>query len=264
MACTDPEFLKSDSEDYRLAIGLHKNTKNDDIEKSLNRAHEIRKFEIELYWKRANYFWILQAAVFTAFGLLITSDEPNKIPNFLPFSIVCLGFLCAYAGYLSAEGSKFWQKNWEKHIDMLECKIEGKLHKTIWIGGSGVKHSVSRVNSKLILCFVWLWFIIAAYLYTTLMLKNPLALEFEACWSWTCKIDPNPIMATLSILLTLLAYIIIRSQWTEFNKIKKKSDSKNILIKLFNYLFQKYCTFRRPYLKPKQWLKRQQITGEDQ
>ena len=40
-----------------------------DQKAALNRAHEIRKFEIELYWKRATYFWLLQAAVFTALGL---------------------------------------------------------------------------------------------------------------------------------------------------------------------------------------------------
>ncbi|PSJ55947.1 hypothetical protein C7I85_25910 [Mesorhizobium soli] len=36
---------------------------------ALERAHEIRKFEIELYWKRATYFWILHGAVFTAIGV---------------------------------------------------------------------------------------------------------------------------------------------------------------------------------------------------
>jgi hypothetical protein len=44
-----------------------------------------------------------------------------------------LGVLTAVANLLSAYGSKFWQENWEKHINMLEDNIEGRLYKTIWL-----------------------------------------------------------------------------------------------------------------------------------
>jgi len=37
---------------------------------SLKYAHEIRKFEIDLYWRRAAYFWTFIVAAFAAFFLL--------------------------------------------------------------------------------------------------------------------------------------------------------------------------------------------------
>jgi len=42
----------------------------DKLQRALNRAYELRTFEIEHYWKRATYFWGFQVAIFAAFGLL--------------------------------------------------------------------------------------------------------------------------------------------------------------------------------------------------
>ena len=44
-------------------------------EKALERAHDIRRFEIDLYWKRATYFWTLLAAVFGGFFLIQASED---------------------------------------------------------------------------------------------------------------------------------------------------------------------------------------------
>jgi hypothetical protein len=125
------------------------------IEAALARAHEIRKFEIELYWKRANYFWLFQAAAFTAFGLFWRegSDEYRS----LAVAFAGIGFLTAWAAWLSAQGSKFWQENWEKHIDLLEDDLEGRLHKTVWIDREGLRPSVSRVNQRLQLILAGFW-----------------------------------------------------------------------------------------------------------
>jgi hypothetical protein len=123
---------------------------------ALTRAHEIRKFEIELYWKRASYFWILQAAVFTAIGLTwkVSSPSPNAL---IPLALAALGSVTALAGWLSARGSKFWQENWEYHIDMLEDEFEGRLHKTAYVGKDGIAWSVSGVNDRLAFCFFLFW-----------------------------------------------------------------------------------------------------------
>jgi len=126
---------------------------------ALNRSHEIRQFEIELYWKRATYFWLLQAAVFTALGL-IWKDGGKGIPHIIPVALASLGLLTSAAGWLSAQGSKFWQENWERHIDMLEDEFEGKLHKTAWVGRMGVRWSVSNINDRLILFFVAFWLLV--------------------------------------------------------------------------------------------------------
>lgn len=128
---------------------------------ALTRSHEIRKFEIELYWKRATYFWVLQGAVFAALGLIWKGDDTAP-PFILPVALAALGLLTAAAGWFSAQGSKFWQENWERHIDMLEDEFEGKLHKTAWVGLRGVRWSVSNINDRLILFFVVFWLLVFA------------------------------------------------------------------------------------------------------
>lgn len=128
---------------------------------ALERAHEIRKFEIELYWKRASHFWLLQAAVFTAIGLTWRFSTPALSP-LIPVALAALGSVTAFAGYLSAKGSKFWQENWEHHIDMLEDEFEGRLHKTAYVGDDGIAWSVSGVNDRLALCFFLFWLAILA------------------------------------------------------------------------------------------------------
>ena len=59
-------------EKYFEALGVQKNAASESskLEAALKRAHEIRQFELDLYWKRATYFWALEGAVFAAFALL--------------------------------------------------------------------------------------------------------------------------------------------------------------------------------------------------
>src|SRR4029077_3033597 len=100
-------------EQYFRALGLNPGKKRDEskIAKALERAHELRKFEIENYWKRATYVWAYQAVAFAALGFLF---KDGKIPV-LEFVAVPagLGAVTALAGWLTARGSKFWQQNWE-------------------------------------------------------------------------------------------------------------------------------------------------------
>lgn len=49
---------------------------NSDVAKlreAYDKAHDIRKFEIELYWKRTTYVWTLIAALITVSGVLLAS-----------------------------------------------------------------------------------------------------------------------------------------------------------------------------------------------
>src|SRR5262249_24545119 len=118
--------------------------------RALSRAYQQRSFEIEHYWKRATYFWGFQIAIFAAFGFLwreITGPD-DKSAEWLPVAalLTVLGVLTAVGNYLAARGSRFWQKNWEAHIDALEGDIEGHLHKTIWLHNGRASFSVSRLN----------------------------------------------------------------------------------------------------------------------
>lgn len=140
---------------YLETTGLSAINKKAIRKAALDRAHDIRKFEIDLYWKRANYFWLLQAAVFAAVGLTWKSD--SSFPAILPIGLSALGLVTSFAGWLATKGSRFWQRNWEHQIDMLETEFEGNLYKTIYVGPDGVGWSLTGISERLALCFVIFW-----------------------------------------------------------------------------------------------------------
>lgn len=103
-------------------------------EKALALALDIRKFEINLYWKRATYFWaflaVALAGYFGIFSAKDLQDHPNERAEAL-FIVSCLGFVFSVAWYFVNRGSKFWQENWEKHVDLLEDPVNGPLYKIV-------------------------------------------------------------------------------------------------------------------------------------
>lgn len=124
------------------------------LEHAHDLAHEIRKFEIELYWKRATYFWAFQLIAFTALGFVLRDGEAKSPPLLLiPESI---GVITALAGYLTALGSKFWQENWEMHMDLLEGEMEERLTQVIMCSRCP-QFSVSRINQFLLLLLTVGW-----------------------------------------------------------------------------------------------------------
>ncbi len=58
---------------------------------------------------------------------------------------------------MAARGSKFWQENWERHIDMLEDYVESALYKTVWVGPAGISWSITAINFRLSVCFILFW-----------------------------------------------------------------------------------------------------------
>lgn len=136
-------------------------------EQALERAHELRKFEIENYWKRSTYFWGFQIVTFGA--LAFSVKDGNAQPG-LTIPVSMLGIITALAALLSVRGSKFWQENWEGHVDFLEDDFEGRLHKTALVRDK-LAPSVSRVNERLLelLVFGWVLCLVAS----TLLLVCP-------------------------------------------------------------------------------------------
>jgi len=129
---------------YFEALGI---TENSDLKDALRLAHDVRKFEIELYWKRATYFWAFQLIAFAALGLLFKDGKVEYLGLLLiPAS---LGVITAHAGYLTALGSKFWQENWEAHVDLLENKMGVRLTQVI-LCRRPPQFSVSRINQFLL------------------------------------------------------------------------------------------------------------------
>jgi hypothetical protein len=126
------------------------------IEKAYEQAWHARDFEIDNYWKRTLYFWGFQVASFAGYFKLVLKNEAHEP---LLFCVSCIGFITALAWVLANKGSKAWQENWEKHIDMLEDYITGPLYKIV----SNQSYSVSRVNLGVSRFFSVFWFVLAIY-----------------------------------------------------------------------------------------------------
>lgn len=97
--------------------------------RALDIALDIRKFEIDLYWKRASYFWTFIAAALAAFGVIQASDIENK--SDLSVILCCLGYVFSVGWLCVNRGSKHWQENWENHLDLLEDKECGPIYKVV-------------------------------------------------------------------------------------------------------------------------------------
>lgn len=144
-------------EAYFQALGVKPGSS--EAKKALRRAHEYRTLEIELYWKRAAYFWTFQGAVFAAFGLLLSGQTWEQGSVLL---LLCVaGGLTSVTSLFAARGAKFWQENWEKHVDMLEACMEGNLHKTVWLNLKNGSYSVTRLNEVLNCLLLAIWFVLA-------------------------------------------------------------------------------------------------------
>lgn len=99
---------------------------------ALDYALDIRKFEIDLYWKRTAYFWTLIAVAFAGFfSVLSARFMETEEKSSYAYVIGTVGFVFTFAWFLANKGSKFWQENWENHVDMLEDAVIGPLYKTI-------------------------------------------------------------------------------------------------------------------------------------
>jgi hypothetical protein len=148
---------------------------------ALKQALDIRKFEIELYWKRATYFWAFIGAAFAAYFALQSNPDPANL-----YIVACMGFLFSLAWYLVNRGSGSWQRNWEGHVDLLEDEIMGPLYKThinrkqykFLALAEPYSFSPSRINNLLSVSVMFAWIILLA---RTLLRSK----EFLPFHSWT-------------------------------------------------------------------------------
>ena len=65
------------------------------------------------------------------------------IKNIILLILISLGLIFSVAWILVISGSKHWQENWGKHLDILEDYIAGPLYKTIYY--SKLFYSVSSI-----------------------------------------------------------------------------------------------------------------------
>ena len=149
-----------------LFVGLNR----DQRDEALKWALDTRKYEIDLYWKRATYFWTFIAVIFAGFfALLGAKDIEAQFKQDALFLISCVGFLFSFAWNLANRGSKYWQENWEMHVALLEDSITGPLFKTTFElphDPSGkkpqlVRYSVTRINQLLSVVILFTWIFLA-------------------------------------------------------------------------------------------------------
>lgn len=154
-------------------------------EKALLQALDIRKFEIELYWKRATYFWTFIGATMAGFLAIQASTITNK--QDLAVILTCLGVVFSFAWFCVNRGSKFWQENWEKHVDILEDDVTGPLYKVVLSRNNEMSFkdkainkitgatniSVSKVNQLISLYVSILWAFLLFYSLPVFSLTKP-------------------------------------------------------------------------------------------
>jgi hypothetical protein len=166
-------------------------------------ALEIRKFEIDLYWKRATYFWTLLAATFGGYFLLASSDKSASHPNLI-FLVSCIGLVLSTSWYLVNRGSKYWQENWERHVDALEDEFAGPLYRTtisrgeqfcFWKLWDGYPFSVSKVNQLTSLFVALVWFALA--------ISSFPPLHFSVCFA---TLKPIALAVFTAVFLVLLVW----------------------------------------------------------
>lgn len=183
---------------------------------ALERALEIRKFEIDLYWKRATYFWTFIGLIFTAYGYVVLDCSKCEDSRFglnfeLSYLLACLGFRFSLGWYFVNRASKAWQENWERHVDILEDEIVGPLYKTVigrydfWNLRGPYFFSVSKINQLLALFVTLVWaFLLIRMLFIWLV-------SMEYVWFKAienCFPSFGPIAATFILIIAALIPIL--------------------------------------------------------
>lgn len=165
------------------------------IKSAFKLAHDVRKFEVELFWKRGTYYWAFILGSFTAYFYTLNKffdEESLSIKTFLNLSVLeklilliisCISFLFSLAWVLINKGSKFWQENWEQHINMTEEIISGNLYKTFLNTNSNIfnqsplskkpyDYSVTQITTVTSIILMILSFCISAF-HLTIIIISP-------------------------------------------------------------------------------------------
>lgn len=190
-----------------------KEYKKEKLEKALEIALDTRKFEIELYWKRTGYFVLFIGAIFVGYyKVLSISETSDSEKEWLLLLLSSLGFLLSLLWYMANRGSKFWQENWEAHIEELSTHlgipifgiIKSRKHSIYNVMGQ-YPFSVSKVNQMVSLLITISWILIFI---KELSAKIDVSFLKEHCWIIFIAIVPVIIFVIPIILYTFYRLII--------------------------------------------------------
>lgn len=163
------------------------------LKEAYDKAHLIRNFEIELFWKRASYCFTIIAALITLCGVLAStyfkpniSERDHNLLLLIAF-ISFLGVVFTIMSHLMTVSGEYWKRNWELHISMLEPLFSGRIYST---------HLVSSENRTSISRMLLLFF-----------------MAIYVCWlvilGFVLKENENFIIPLSVILVASLVYIVI-------------------------------------------------------
>lgn len=170
---------------------------------ALDRAHDIRKFELELLWKRTAYMATFQGFLLAALGFSLS--ENSKAIDLVIFFQVVICFAGVFTSFLWVminKGSKFWHENWTHHIDFLEDEFEGRLLKTL-LYEKKLPFSVSRANTYLSWMFFWMWLSLG-WVFSADSLSLYFCLKFDCGYQIKYIYFSDTTWFAMSILLVML------------------------------------------------------------
>ena len=193
-------------EDY-LRDFVESGNPSDRQKEALKSALDIRKFEIDLYWKRAAYFWTFIAASFA--GYFAFQKESGSYIGSMCL-ITCLGFLFSVAWYFVNRGSKAWQRNWELHVDLLEDEVTGPIYKTLlnrysprfWKLTDAYPFSPSKINQLVGVFVILVWLALMAHTVTV------------AWWSGRLQFWECIAITGLTLIASMVLFLAGRTQET--------------------------------------------------
>lgn len=156
------------------------------VRKALDRAHEIRKFEIGLYWQRSLIFWGFILSFFTAYFLLFRSLHDETFSDgtsayLILFGLSFLGLFTTVAWWFMERGARSWQKNWEYHIDFLEYAAGLNLYKTI-LGTRAKFFSPASIHRSVIFSVGLSWAVLS--MFSACLVQDNKAICYLAEWPW--------------------------------------------------------------------------------
>ncbi|MGM0841379.1 MAG: hypothetical protein ACQEWE_11660 [Bacillota bacterium] len=240
-------------EDYLAKFKQRKLQENTTIDpmtkKALERALDIRKFEIDLYWKRATYFWgfliVIFAGYFAIWGAK-TEAISYKEKLIALLLISCLGFIFSFCWFLVNKGSKYWQNNWERHVDMLEDEVIGPLYKTVLVEEmaneegeqkgnrlknyivSSEEYSVSKVNQILSFFLLIIWGVIGI-VNMLKVLNDYIVNDLGYLFISNEKILNFPLYEIMIVVITFYFFLFLKREGKSSHKTGTKKDTHFIV-----------------------------------
>ena len=225
--------MKVYNQDYFKRI-IPKHLSDDSKKECLCNAYEqaadIRKFEIELFWSRGTYYWAFILAAFTAhfslLGILFTKGDGMELSLFNLWSLNGLSllaltltaffcFMFSFSWVLVNKGSKYWQQNWERHIDELEYYYTGNLHKTYLntnykkfsmnpLSQNAYDYSVTKITMVTSIILMIASFLLS-FFYVILLVSKFFMKEYNPFLEWfTFLVVPGILLILLIIMIIVL------------------------------------------------------------